>query len=80
MNRCQFPINLAYCMTIHKAQGQTFSKVGVNLDTPCFAHGQLYVALSRCCQSSDLRVFIKDGINQGKTLEGHYVTPNIVYK
>jgi len=51
MNRIQFPVTLAYCMTIHKSQGQTFNKVGIYLDSPCFTHGQLYVALSRCTKA-----------------------------
>jgi len=33
-------------MTINKAQGQTLQRVGIYLDTPCFSHGQLYVAAS----------------------------------
>ena len=44
----QFPIKLAYAMTIHKSQGQTFSKVCIDLSTGAFTHGQTYVALSRC--------------------------------
>ena len=34
--RTQFPIRLAYCMTINKAQGQTFRRVGIYLPTPVF--------------------------------------------
>jgi ATP-dependent exoDNAse (exonuclease V) alpha subunit len=44
----QYPFKLAWAVTIHKAQGKTFSKVYVDLTTGAFAHGQLYVALSRC--------------------------------
>jgi ATP-dependent exoDNAse (exonuclease V) alpha subunit len=41
-------------MTINKSQGQTFNKVGILLDRPVFAYGQLYVALSRARSISSL--------------------------
>ncbi len=44
----QFPMRLAWAVTIHKSQGKTFDRVVIDLGRGTFAHGQLYVALSRC--------------------------------
>ena len=44
----QYPIRLAWAVTIHKSQGKTFDRVVIDLGRGAFAHGQVYVALSRC--------------------------------
>jgi ATP-dependent DNA helicase PIF1 len=44
----QYPLKLAWAVTIHKSQGKTFHKVIVDIGSGAFAHGQTYVALSRC--------------------------------
>ena len=50
----QYPIILSWAITIHKSQGKTFQKVIVDMGKGSFAHGQTYVALSRCTTLSGL--------------------------
>jgi ATP-dependent DNA helicase PIF1 len=44
----QYPLRLAWAVTIHKSQGKTFDRVVIDIGRGAFAHGQVYVALSRC--------------------------------
>ena len=67
--RRQFPVRLAYALKINKSQGQTFKRVGIFIERPIFAHGQLYVALSRWASGKQIKVFVKIGIT----------VPNIVF-
>lgn len=52
----QFPLQLGYSLTIHKAQGKTLDKVIIDIGKGAFAHGQLYVALSRTRNKEDMHI------------------------
>ena len=44
----QYPVRLAWAVTIHKSQGKSYDRVAIDLGRGAFEHGQTYVALSRC--------------------------------
>jgi hypothetical protein len=70
--RRQFPVRLAFSVTINKGQGQENERVGLDLPAPVFAHGQLYTGMSRGKRRSMVKIRI------GDNEEG--LTDNIVYK
>lgn len=72
LQRRQFPLRLAFAMTINKSQGQSLENVGLDLRSPVFSHGQLYVALSRCTSARRIKVLFPDHERGTKTI-------NIVY-
>jgi ATP-dependent exoDNAse (exonuclease V) alpha subunit len=72
LERRQFPVRLAFAMTVNKSQGQSVENVGIDLRIPVFSHGQLYVALSRCTSASRIKVLFSEKEKGTKT-------PNIVY-
>ncbi|MGB9682583.1 MAG: WYL domain-containing protein, partial [bacterium] len=59
----QYPLKLAWAVTIHKSQGKTFDKVIIDLGRGVFAPGQVYVALSRC--TSFEGIILKKPIKKG---------------
>ena len=73
--RLQFPVKLAFAMTINKSQGQTLQRVCVWLENPCFGHGQLYVAGSRVGNPDNIKFYMprKEGFPK-------YSTKNVVYR
>ena len=56
--RRQFPLSAAYATTFNSCQGLTLDRVGVDLTTPVFSHGQLYTALSRIRHRDHARVLL----------------------
>ena len=72
LERRQFPVRLGFAMTINKSQGQSLKHVGIDLRTPVFSHGQLYVGLSRCTSGNRLKVLLKE-------VDGN-TTSNVVYR
>jgi hypothetical protein len=60
LQRRQFPVRLAFAMTINKSQGQSVKWVGLDLRAAVFGHGQLYVALSRATSPHCVKVLLPD--------------------
>jgi hypothetical protein len=79
LERKQFPVRLAYFMTINKSQGQTFQKLGIYLPSPVFSHGQLYVAFSTARSFADIVVKITQTTGQG-IYDSYTATQNVVFK
>ena len=69
--RRQYPVRLAFCVTINKGQGQENERVGLDLPAPVFSHGQLYTGMSRGKRGSMVKLRIADN-DEG-------LTENIVY-
>ncbi|XP_058202832.1 uncharacterized protein LOC131317291 [Rhododendron vialii] len=71
MTRRQLSVRLAYAMTINKSQGQSVKFIGLDLRTPMFSHGQLYVALCRCTSFDHISILLPEDKTD--------TTTNVVY-
>jgi hypothetical protein len=77
ITRRQFPLRLAYSLTINRSQGQTLDRVVVDLTTHCFMHGHLNVALSRIRNANNIAVYIK--ASDYDEYNDVVITTNVVY-
>ncbi len=67
--RYQFPVRVCFTMTINKAQGQSVpGKLGIDLSSLCFAHGQLYVALSRAIHPGNVYLCTENAKSKTKNV------------
>jgi len=74
LKRLQFPVRLAFSMTINKSQGQSVKHVGINLQISVFSHKQLYMAFSRCTSPLNISVLLPEQSQESRR------TLNIVHK
>jgi ATP-dependent DNA helicase PIF1 len=63
LHRRQFPVRVAFAITINKSQGQTLDNIGVYLPSPVYSHGQLYVAISQVTSSANIKIFNSQGLD-----------------
>ena len=80
--RLQFPVLLAYYLTLNRAQGQSLDRAGIYLPQSVFSHGHFYVGCSKCGDPDNVFMYadqsefehLKEHLEDGK-----YYTRNIVY-
>lgn len=83
--RLQFPVLLAYYLTLNRAQGQSLDRAGLYLPKSVFSHGHLYVGCSRCGDPDNVFVYadqsefdnVKEHFTEGKTYTRNVVYPEI---
>uniref|UniRef100_A0A914YRQ3 ATP-dependent DNA helicase n=1 Tax=Panagrolaimus superbus TaxID=310955 RepID=A0A914YRQ3_9BILA len=67
--RKQFPVRPAFALTVHKAQGQTFQKIAIDISKGVYVHGHLYVAISRTKAWHRLKIKLHpDDVNRSRNI------------
>ena len=83
LTRMQFPLRLAYAITYNKSQSQTLVKVLLDITSPPFSHGQLYVALSRVRDCRNINIYLTNEQITPSPYDSNVMIPtvnNIVYQ
>lgn len=76
--RRQYPVQLAFSMTINKVQGLEFNKIGVYFPRAAFSHGQMYVACSRVSNMAEnLKVVVEENRDLSYSHMPNIVNPSI---
>jgi hypothetical protein len=76
--RREFPLRLCFAMTINKSQGQTFSgRVGIYLKKDVFAHGHLYIAISRATSPRNIYLCHPPMAGRGQQELENIVAPDV---
>ena len=74
----KFPFRLCYAMTTDKSQVQQLDRLSLDLRTPCFSHGQLYVAYGRATKRKNVLTLVDEKSRSKSKIDVHY-TVNIVH-
>ena len=77
LRRKQFPIKPCFGMSSNRSQGQTMRRIGIYMSQDFFSHGQLYVALSRCGDRSQVKILKRRGLGDK---ERPHKMINVVFK
>ncbi len=78
LRRRKFPFRLCYAMTTDKSQVQLLDRLSLDLRTPCFSHGQLYVAYGRATKRKNVLNLVDEKSRSKSNIDVHY-TVNIVH-
>ena len=80
LTRLQFPIKIAFALTINRAQGQSVTTCGILLPKNVWTHGQIYVAFSRCGNPNNIYVWAEQSQFKDYKLDpGKKYVKNVVY-
>ena len=79
LTRRQFPVRLAFAMTINKSQGQSLSKTAIYLSQSVFSHGKLFVSMSRGGDPQNTKMFLTTIPGKQGIIDNGNYTANIVY-